>query len=177
MRSRSNIGIKIITMPDVEVVMSIIAMATVAIGIFGLFAPSVPGMILIWAGIFLYSVVTEFSKISVRFFAAITAVTILLLILDHLQRIWIPRHHLQTAHVIIGALIGGMVSAGTNHISIIFLSTLVGGLIAEILVKRESIFMVETRRQRLYGFFMLTILKLTLGITIAGSFLQRILLS
>ena len=47
--------------------MSIIAMVTVAIGIFGLFAPSIPGMILIWAGIFLYAVITQFSKISTGF--------------------------------------------------------------------------------------------------------------
>ena len=39
----------------------------------------------------------------------------------------------------------------------------------------ESIFVFETGKHRLYGFFMLTILKLTLGITIAGSFIQRIL--
>ncbi len=155
--------------------MSIIAMVTVAIGIFGLFAPSIPGMILIWAGIFLYAVITQFSKISTGFFVAITVITVLLIILDYLQRIWIPRHQLQTAHVIIGALIGGMLSAGTNRAWIIFLATLLGGCIAEILVKRESIFVFETGKHRLYGFFMLTILKLTLGITIAGSFIQRIL--
>ena len=114
----------------------------------------------------------SFPKFPQGFFVAITVITVLLIILDYLNGIWIPRHQLQPpTRLSVRAIEGCCPQELIAHGS--FSSQRWADAYGNSR-ETESIFVFEPANTASYGFFTLTILP-TLGITIAGSFIQRIL--
>lgn len=104
-------------------------------GLLGTILPVLPGAPLIWAGMFLYGLLTGFTRLPWTFFLAQGIAVLFTFIIDYLASLWGTRHFGGSRVAIwgafLGALVGGIVSGPLG----IILGPFAGAIGGELLVR------------------------------------------
>lgn len=157
---------------------SAIFLATFAVMLVGLISivfPFLPSIPVIWLGIFLYGVGTNFEVITPNFMLLISLLAFATIFLDYTTTVWGLKKYRGSLWGIIGAVVGGFVGSLWGILGALVIGPVFGSVVFEMLRGRDNVFGLETERFTIVGFVGGTLVKFSVGIAMIGLFLWKIL--
>ena len=151
-----------------------LALVLFILGLLGTVLPILPGAILIYGGMFLYGLMTQFSTLDANFFLIQALILVFILAIDFLASAAGTRHFQGSRQAVWGAVIGtvlGMLIFGPLGIII---GPFVGAIIAEFLYHPNLNQAIRVGFGTLIGFVGSTILKLGVEIIMIIYFFIKI---
>lgn len=158
-----------------DLVIFLITLFIMLIGLVGIVLPNLPGIVLIWTGVFFYGVMTKFAEVDDQFLIFITSLAFLAILLDYAENLWGSKRTRTSVRVIIGAILGGLIASLADSFPILLVGTFAGAIIGQMLSGRDPIFTVETGGYKIILFMGGTLIQVAVGVTIIELFLLRIL--
>lgn len=156
---------------------SAIFLATSAVMIIGLISimfPFLPSIPVIWLGIFLYGVGTNFSVVTSNFMLLISLLAFATIFLDYTTTVWGLKKYHGSLWGILGAIIGGFVGSLWGILGALVVGPVLGSIIFEMIRGHDNVFGIETERFTIVGFVGGTIVKFSVGVAMIGLFLWKI---
>ena len=144
-------------------------------GVYGLIAPSFPGVLVIWASVFAYALATNFDIISQQTLWWITILCGIVVVTDIIATAR-GTHHMEMNYlIIIGAIAVGFffMTIKNNNILWFLLGAVLGGTAVALITGHDEIYTFQTKKFILIGFAGSTVLKVLAGLTILGIFLEN----
>jgi len=163
-----------------EIIVLLISLLLIFAGIIGIIAPILPSTILVFGGIFLYAIVTNFTIISTKTIIIFAILTILSLITDYLSTIWGAKKFGASKAGIYGALIGTILGffliAITGFLSIIIFPFL-GAVLGELIIGKTRREALSAGLGTLIGFIFGTVFKIVISFAMTGYFIYNLIAS
>jgi hypothetical protein len=157
---------------------SAIFLATTAVMIVGLVSivfPFLPSIPVIWLGIFLYGVGTNFAVVNPSFMLLISLLAFATIFLDYTTTVWGLKKYHGSLWGILGAVVGGFVGSLWGILGALVIGPVLGSVVFEMLRGRDNVFGIETERFTIVGFIGGTLVKFSVGIAMIGLFLWKVL--
>lgn len=161
-------------MEPIQVSLILTTIALMLIGLFGTILPFFPGLSLIWAGIFFYSVITKFKVVDLNFILLISILYFSTVLIDYTANLWGARKFKASLWGITGALIGGIAGTMFGTFSAVILGAIAGAITGEVFSGRGQIFEIKTKTFIIIGFVGEILAKVTIGIIMIGLFIWKI---
>lgn len=161
-----------------NVLTSAIFLATFAVTIVGLISivfPFLPSIPVIWLGIFLYGVGTNFAVVDAQFMLLISLLAFATVFLDYTTSVWGLKKYHGSTWGIVGAVVGGLVGSLFGLLGGFVIGPIFGAVIFEMLRGRDNVFGIETDRFTIIGFIGGTLVKFSVGVAMIGLFLWKII--
>ena len=161
-----------------NILTSAIFLATFAVMIIGLISivfPFLPSIPVIWLGIFLYGVGTNFEVVNPSFMLLISLLAFATIFLDYTTTVWGLKKFHGSLWGILGAVVGGFVGSLWGILGALVIGPVFGSIIFEMLRGRDNVFGLETERFTIIGFIGGTLVKFSVGVAMIGLFLWKIL--
>lgn len=159
----------------INLVLVIVTALLMVIGFLGTIFPHLPGLPLLWSVVVIYGITTQFEKIDTNFLILTTLLIILVFLLDLIASVRGTKKLEASFWGVFGALAGGIIGAGFNNLAVLVILPIVGAVIGELISGRDAVYKIETENYHLVGFVGGTIVKVSVGITIIGLFLWKVL--
>jgi uncharacterized protein YqgC (DUF456 family) len=153
----------------------ILTMIIMLFGLAGTILPMIPGLPIMWAGAFLYALLTGFEKIGWTYlgiFALLTAITTLL---DYVANLYGAKKMGATRWGLAGAFLGMLVGLFAGGLIGILLGSFIGAILGELLAGRKGTEALMAGVGTFLGFLGGTLLKFVIGCVMIGTFLWQIL--
>lgn len=144
-------------------------------GLIGIILPFIPSIPLIWLGVFLYGVTTDFVRVDSDFLLIVSSLALATIFLDYITSLWGQKQFRVSVWTVFGAVLGGLVGSLFSFFYALVAGPVIGAVVTEIVRGRDSAFSFETGRYRIIGFVGGTIVKLSVGLAIIGLFLYEVL--
>lgn len=143
-------------------------------GIVNIVFPFLPGLPLVWLGIFIYTIYTRFEKINLLTLGLVT----LLIILMAGVELWTTKKNIRMFRAsptgVLGAFLGGMVGislAGSNGL---IEGAILGGLIGQFVAGKDILYSFRAGDYTIFGFLGGSLIQLLTGFIILALFLSRL---
>lgn len=150
------------------------AFVVMAAGLVGIVLPFLPGIPLIWFGVFLSAVFTSFTVVDIPFLALMGVLVLITFLLEYWSSRWGTKAFRVTPYGVFGAVIGSFVGMFFGLLPALTVGPLLGTALGEMLTGKESIYMIETDSFKIIGYVGSTIVKTTIGIIIIGLWLAKV---
>ena len=147
------------------------------VGLAGLIIPFIPGLPLIWLGIFIYALGTSFAKISLAFVIWSGVLTVLGMVIDFLTGLLGAKVFGASWLGVFGALLGLVLGFSFFNLPGIFAGAFAGAFMAEYIQHQQGRAAAKAGVGSLLGLLLGGILKLVLSLGLIGAFLLKILSS
>lgn len=160
-----------------NVLTSAIFLATFAVTLIGLISivfPFLPSIPVIWLGVFLYGVGTDFRVVDANFMLLISLLAFATIFLDYSTSVWGLKKYHGSFWGILGAVLGGFVGSLFGILGALVVGPILGSIIFEMVRGRDNVFGIETERFTIIGFIGGTIVKFTVGIAMIGLYLWKV---
>lgn len=146
-------------------------------GVYGLISPSFPGVLVIWASVFAYALLTNFEVITNTTLLLVTVLCGIVVLIDLIASLRGTRHMNMNYLIVLGAIAVGLLfmTIRSNNLLWFLFGAILGGSSVALLTGHDEIYKFQTKQFILIGFAGSTILKLLIGLTILGIFLQTTL--
>ncbi|MBI4092785.1 MAG: DUF456 domain-containing protein [Candidatus Kerfeldbacteria bacterium] len=168
-----------ITLPNVpSLLTSTVFLATFAVMLVGLISiviPFLPSIPVIWLGIFLYGVGTNFAVVDANFMLLISLLAFATVFLDYTTTVWGLKKYRGSFWGIVGAALGGFVGSIWGIFGAFVIGPIFGSIVFEMLRGRDNVYGVETERFTIVGFIGGTIVKFSVGVAMIGLFLWKLI--
>ncbi len=158
----------------VEICVLTISLLIMLVGLMGIVVPNLPGIILIWTGVFFYGSLTKFEVLDKNYILFITSIALFAILVDYLQVIWGKKKINLGTRGIIGAVLGGIIGGTSGSTSMMIIGTIAGAAFGVILSGRDPVFSVETKDYKVILYLGTTIIKIAVGVAIIETFVVRI---
>ncbi len=156
------------------IIITIVCFAIMVAGLISIVFPLLPSTPLIWLGIFLYAIATNFEKVDEKFVLTITIMLLAVILMDYISDFWGLRRWRFSFWAVIGAVIGGIIGSFFNVVLGLLLGALVGALIAEILSGQDLTFAINTKKYTIICYVAGTIVKISVAVVMIGLFIYRL---
>ena len=165
-------------MSGYELFIILVVLGMMLCGLVGIFLPYLPGVMLIWGGIFIYALIENFQRLDHSFVFFISLLAIFASGLDYIERTLYSRGVRQKSvgAAILGGMIGVIVGSFLGGVYWLFVVGFLGALIGEVLSGRDSVFVLETNKYKIVSFLGATLFKITLASVMILLFLERVFL-
>jgi len=140
-------------------------------GLAGVVLPILPGMPLVWLGLFVYALVTGFETISVAAVVVFFVVMVLALALDFFAPMLGARKYRASRLGMFGAFVGFFVGLAVLNFWGIILGPFAGALIGELIVGRRPGLALNSAWGTFVGFVAGTLLRLVVVLAMIGFFI------
>lgn len=157
-----------------EIIILSISIVVMVVGLLGIVIPNLPGVVLIWTGVFFYATLNKFENLDKNFLLFITSLVIFAILVDYAETIWGKKKLSHGIRGIVGAVLGGIIGGISGEITIMIVGTAVGATFGLILSGRDPAFMVETASYKIIMYTGSTIIKIAIGVTIIESFFVKV---
>jgi len=157
-----------------EVIILLISVVVMIIGLLGIVIPNLPGVVLIWTGVFFYAALNKFESLDKNFLLFITSLVIFAILVDYAETIWGKKRLNHGMRGIVGAVLGGIVGSVSGEITMMIIGTIVGASFGLIISGRDPAFTVETADYKIILYTGSTIIKIAIGVTIIESFFVKV---
>lgn len=161
-----------------NILTSAIFLATFSVTIIGLISivfPFLPSIPVIWLGIFLYGVGTNFQVVNANFMLIISLLAFTTIFLDYTTSVWGLKKYRGSLWGVLGAILGGLFGSLFGILGGLVIGPVFGSIVFEMLRGRDNVYGVETERFTVIGFIGGTIVKFSVGIAMIGLFLWKII--
>lgn len=152
----------------------LVTLAVMAIGLVSIVFPFLPATLVIWLGIFLYGVGTNFETISTQFLLTVSLLAIGTVILDYIMAVWGHRKYHGSLWGILGAIVGAFIGAIFGNFAGFVLGPIFGAIIFELLRGHDNIFSIKTERFTIVGYIGGTLVKFAASVAMIGLFLWEL---
>ena len=146
-------------------------------GVYGLIAPSFPGVLVIWASVFGYALATNFEILTEGTLFLVTGLCAIVIIVDMVASTRGTRHMKLNYLVVLGAITAGLffMTMQNNNVLWFVLGAILGGAAVALITGHDEIYKIKTKKFIMIGFAGSTVLKAIVGLTILGIFIDRTL--
>lgn len=159
-----------------DIALIIFVIACLVIGLIGTILPAVPGVGLIFLGIFAYAWHFGFAEFGLGTLIALGIAAALSLLFDYLGSAYGAKRYGSTGWGVVGSIVGGMVGMVVFAIPGLILGILFGAMAAEaVFAGKSAEHSFRIGLGSVAGFFGGTILKLLLGIVMIAVFISKVL--
>jgi uncharacterized protein YqgC (DUF456 family) len=141
------------------------------VGLAGVILPVLPGIPLVWLGLFIYAIFTGFDSISVTAVVVFFIIMLLTLVLDFLAPILGAKKYKATKVGMLGAFLGLMIGLFTLGFWGVILGPFLGALLGELIASRKPVTALKAALGTFIGFVFGTLLRLVVGLTMIGFFI------
>jgi len=148
--------------------------AVMTIGLVSIAFPFLPATLVIWLGIFLYGVGTDFAVIDSQLLLTASVLAIGTVFLDYIMAVWGHRKYRGSLWGIFGAIFGGFIGAIFGNFAGFVLGPIFGAVVFELLHGHDNIFSIKTERFTIIGYVGGTFVKFTASIAMIGLFLWEL---
>lgn len=162
------------------ILLTIAIIIVLSIGTIGIVDPKIPDIPLLWLGIFLFALLTNFSIIDVPLILFFTAAGLSVTLIESILRrksLFPQPYRTRTGLTMITALISGIIGSLISFPIGLFLGVIWGASFGVLSFGSDVLFQYETASYRVIGFVGTTILKISVAILMIGIFFQKIILS
>lgn len=157
-----------------EITIFITSLLIMTVGLLGIVIPNLPGMVLIWTGVFIYGSLTKFEILDKNYLLFVTSLSLFAILIEYVETIWGKKRVHHGIRGIIGAILGGIIGGTSGSITLLIIGTLAGAAFGVILSGRDPVFTVETRDYRIILYVGSTIINIAVGVTIIESFIIKV---
>ncbi|OWZ84393.1 DUF456 domain-containing protein [Natranaerobius trueperi] len=102
------------------------------LGLIGTFLPVMPGVLLIWIGMFIYGILTEFQELTATFFLIQGLAALLVLLIDYIASAWGVQKFGGSRIAMLSAVVGLFIGVLFFNIPGFIFGPFLGALIAEL---------------------------------------------
>ena len=152
----------------------LVTLAVTIVGLISIVFPFLPSIPVIWLGIFLYGVGTNFSVIDANFMLLISLMAFATIFLDYTTTVWGLRKYQGSMTGLLGAVVGGLFGSLFGIFTGFVVGPIMGAIVFEMLRGRDNVFGIETERFTIIGFIGGTIIKFAVGVAMIGLFLWKL---
>lgn len=145
----------------------------IGIGVIGIIFPIVPSIPLIWLGIFLYAVLTDFATLSSQTLVIISAIGFAVILFDSVSSIWGNKPFEGTFIGVLGGIVGWLVGSFVGPLAAYVIGPITGAIVAELLLGKDNVFGIELERYTIIAFVGGTLTKLAAAVAMIGLFLYH----
>jgi uncharacterized protein YqgC (DUF456 family) len=145
------------------------------IGLIGSFVPGIPGNGLIFLSTLGYGIFTKFEKISMGFIVFFGVLTILAFVFDYVAGMLGAKKFGATKAGIIGGILGGIIGFFVLNIFGLLMGQFVGTCIGEWYYGKELKDSMKSGVGTIIGYILGVIVNTTIGLTMIGIFLLKVL--
>lgn len=151
------------------------ALLIIFLGLASIAIPYLPAIPILWLGIFLYGVGTNFEVIDLDFLFLISLLGLFSIVLDFIASMWGRPRYRSRFSGIFGAVLGGLIGSLFGNIGAFVVGPVIGAVVAELVQGHDNIFRIESENFTVIGYIGGTLVKLMIGIAIAGLFFWKLL--
>lgn len=152
----------------------IVSLVVMAIGLVSIIVPFLPGTLVIWLGIMIYGLGTNFTVINLQLLMTVSILAIGTIFLDYVMAIWGHRKYHGSLWGICGAVLGGFIGSMFGNFLGFVLGPILGAVLFEILRGRDNIFSIKTERFTIVGYIGGMLVKFSVSIAMIGLFLWQL---
>jgi hypothetical protein len=145
-----------------------------AAGLVSIVLPFLPSIPMIWLGIFLYAIASNFEKIDNSFLLLISVLTLAVIFMDYIVLSLGLRQYRFSIWGIIGAVIGGIIGSFFNLFLALIVGPILGAVVGQILSGQDMTYVFQMKKYTIIGFIGGTITKITVGVAMIGLFIWKL---
>jgi len=153
------------------VLLAILCSVLLVVGLIGVFAPILPGILLAWLGFFIYAIGTGFERISVLTVIVFFMLMVLILAVDFLAPMLGAKKFQASKYGILGAFVGLIVGIIAFGFWGIILGPFIGAFAAELIARRQPKGALKSAFGTLVGFIAGALLKVIYILIMSGFFI------
>lgn len=151
-----------------DIIFIILAIILMITGLAGVILPFVPGIPLVWLGLFIFAAGTGFKAISLATVLILLAVTIALTSLDFLAPLWGAKKYQASKWGIAGTFVSTVVGVFTLGVWGIVLGPFIGAFIGELIAGRGKDQAVKSASGAFVGFILGMLIRLIISLVMFG---------
>ncbi|KKS90641.1 MAG: hypothetical protein UV65_C0012G0019 [Parcubacteria group bacterium GW2011_GWF2_43_11] len=151
-----------------EIIFLILAIVLMLIGLGGVILPFVPGVPLVWLGLFIFALATGFKTISLATILIFLALTIALTVLDFTAPLWGAKRYQASKWGIVGTFLATIVGIFFLGVWGIVLGPFLGAFIGELITGRGEKQAFKSASGALLGIVLSTLVRLILALIMFG---------
>lgn len=111
----------------------ILSIVLIIVGIVGIFVPTIPSVILVLVGIFLYAYKTNFAVVSMDYIILFSILTVITIFLDYLTTLILAKkHHMSTSNII-GMFLSGLIGFMILNVVGLIIGQAIGIIVFELI--------------------------------------------
>ncbi|MCK5553770.1 MAG: DUF456 domain-containing protein [Deltaproteobacteria bacterium] len=153
-----------------DIILWIVVIGLFLIGLAGTILPTLPGTILIFAGVLVYGIFTGFEEVTLWVLAALAGISIGAQVLDYVAGAYGAKRFGASKYGIWGAIIGGILGLIILNIVGLIVGVFLGAIVPEILLGQGLKESLRIGWGSLLGFLGGTLMKFILGLLMIGIF-------
>jgi len=151
-----------------EIIILILSIVLMVVGLAGVVLPFVPGIPLVWLGLFIFAAVTGFKTISLLVVIIFLILTIALTALDFLAPLWGAKKYQASKWGILGSFLGAIVGIFIFGIGGIILGPFLGAFAGELIAGRGRQQAFKSAVGAFLGFILGTLVRLIIALVMFG---------
>lgn len=151
-----------------------VAGSLMVLGLIGSVFPVVPGIILTWAGVFVYALFTRFTVIGLDFVLLSGGLVALSGLLDYREAHGRVHTFRVTGMAIICAMLGAFLGSVFGVFPGLTVGAMLGSLVGELATGHDVPYFLETQRAKYVGFLGATIVRSSFAVIIISAFVKRV---
>ncbi len=155
----------------VEILLIIMVIIFFLVGLAGIVLPVIPSLPVIWSGILLYAIFTDFEKVTMTIVIVTGIFMVVGTMLDFVAGIFGAKAYGASWAGVLGALIGSIVGFMISSIFGIFIGAFIGAFIGEYLKYRKTHPAIKAGIGTILGFIFGVALKVFISFVIIGIFI------
>jgi len=151
-----------------EIIILILSIVLMVVGLAGVVLPFVPGVPLVWLGLFIFASATGFKTISLLVVIIFLILTVALTALDFLAPMWGAKKYRASKWGVIGSFLGAIVGIFTLGVWGIIIGPFLGALVGELIAGRGKKQAFKSALGALVGFLVGTLVRLIVVLIMFG---------
>lgn len=152
-----------------------ISILFILVGFIGIIIPALPDWILIFLGVLIYAVFTNFEKVSWSLLLIIAGLSGLMFLMEYLSAILGAKKFGASGYGMVGAVLGGIVGLVILNIFGAVIGAVLGAVVFEIIFDRKELEKaIKSGVGVLFGLIFGVFFKIILAIIIVGLFLSAV---
>ncbi|QUH25967.1 DUF456 domain-containing protein [Serpentinicella alkaliphila] len=147
----------------------------IVLGLVGIFVLALPSVILVLAGIFIYSYITNFTVISIQLIIIFSILTIITMFFDYLTTIVIAKKYNISNKNIAGMLLSGLIGFLVLNVVGLVIGQAIGIVVFELLSGEDWIKSIKKGGLSFLGFVLTVIIKVFVVCLMVGIFAYKVI--
>lgn len=162
-------------MNTAHLILFLVSLIIIGVGLFGLVTPIIPGVTLIWAGLFLYGGMTRFRVLDLNFFILSSLIVLVTFFLDYLSTKWKARNTGGERWALLGGVVGAFIGIVFSSWTAMIILAGAGALVSQLFFGKMSLYAVELPRITIIGMVSGTLLHIMMGMTLLTLFVWKVM--
>lgn len=158
-----------------EIIFLILAAVLILVGVAGVVLPFVPGVPLVWLGLFIFAASAGFKTISLAAVLIFLVLTIALTALDFIAPLWGAKKYQASKWGIIGTFVATVVGVFFLGVWGIVLGPFLGAFIGELISGQGEKQAFKSASGAFVGFLLGTLIRLILALVMLGFFISALI--